>query len=109
MSRSSPCAIPTASSNASIGRGGSRSGSTPPPGRRQSPALPGRRSRTAAGPPISAAARAWTRQSISGRNLSPGAAIEGPAIIEEPTTTIVVDPGTRTRLSEAGNFILEAC
>ena len=44
-----------------------------------------------------------------GRNLRPGAAIEGPAIIEEPTTTIVVDPGTRARLGGAGNFILEAC
>ena len=44
-----------------------------------------------------------------GRNLGPGAVIEGPAIIEEPTTTIVIDPGTRTRLSRAGNFILEAC
>ena len=44
-----------------------------------------------------------------GRNLGPGTVIEGPAIIEEPTTTIVVDPGTRTRLSRAGNFILEAC
>ena len=44
-----------------------------------------------------------------GRNLSPGAVIEGPAIVEEPTTTIVVDPGTRTRLSAGGNFILEAC
>ena len=44
-----------------------------------------------------------------GRNLCPGAVIEGPAIVEEPTTTIVVDPGTRTRLSPAGNFILEAC
>ena len=43
-----------------------------------------------------------------GRNLRPGAVIEGPAIVEEPTTTIVVDPGTRTRLSGAGNFIMEA-
>ena len=43
-----------------------------------------------------------------GRNLRPGAVIEGPAIVEEPTTTIVVDPGTRTRLSAGGNFILEA-
>ena len=44
-----------------------------------------------------------------GQNLRPGAAIEGPAIIEEPTTTIVVNPGTRARLSGADNFILEAC
>jgi len=43
-----------------------------------------------------------------GRNLSPGGVIEGPAIVEEPTTTIVVDPGTRTWLSDTGNFILEA-
>jgi N-methylhydantoinase A len=43
-----------------------------------------------------------------GKDLHPGATIEGPAIIEEPTTTIVVNPGMRARLSGADNFILEA-
>ena len=31
---------------------------------------------------------------------------EGPAIIEEPTTTVVVYPGTTARVSDAGNYIL---
>lgn len=41
-----------------------------------------------------------------GAGLKPGAAIAGPAIIEEPTTTIVVPPGFSARLSAAGNYIL---
>jgi N-methylhydantoinase A len=35
-----------------------------------------------------------------------GARIAGPAIIEEPTTTIVVYPGLSAVLSPAGNYIL---
>lgn len=38
--------------------------------------------------------------------LGLGAEIEGPAIIEEPTTTIVVYPGLSARLSAAGNYVL---
>jgi N-methylhydantoinase A len=38
--------------------------------------------------------------------LKPGAQIAGPAIIEEPTTTIVVYPGLSASLSAAGNYIL---
>ena len=41
-----------------------------------------------------------------GRMLKPGAQIAGPAIIEEPTTTIVVYPGLSASLSAAGNYIL---
>lgn len=41
-----------------------------------------------------------------GAALQPGAAIAGPAIIEEPTTTIVVHPGMRAELSAAGTYIL---
>lgn len=41
-----------------------------------------------------------------GDRLGFGAEIEGPAIIEEPTTTIVVYPGLSARLSVAGNYIL---
>ena len=41
-----------------------------------------------------------------GATLQPGARIEGPAIIEEPTTTIVVYPGLSAELSAAGNYIL---
>lgn len=42
-----------------------------------------------------------------GETLTPGAAIEGPAVIEEPTTTIVVYPGMRAHLSAAGAYILD--
>jgi N-methylhydantoinase A len=38
--------------------------------------------------------------------LNPGATITGPAIIEEPTTTIVIYPGMRAAVSDAGNYIL---
>ncbi|MBK1658395.1 hydantoinase/oxoprolinase family protein [Paracraurococcus ruber] len=41
-----------------------------------------------------------------GDGLAPGARIAGPAIIEEPTTTIVVPPGLSAALSAAGNYIL---
>lgn len=41
-----------------------------------------------------------------GENLHPGARIEGPAIIEEATTTIVVPPGLSAALSAEGNYIL---
>ncbi len=41
-----------------------------------------------------------------GERLLPGARIAGPAIIEEPTTTIVVPPGLSAALSAAGNYIL---
>ena len=39
--------------------------------------------------------------------LSPGAEIAGPAIIEEPTTTIVVYPGATARVTERQNYMLE--
>ena len=42
-----------------------------------------------------------------GEDLLPGALIDGPAIIEEPTTTIVVFPGTSARVGGSGSYILE--
>ena len=42
-----------------------------------------------------------------GEHLNTGAEITGPAIIEEPTTTIVVYPGMRAVLSAAGDYILD--
>jgi N-methylhydantoinase A len=42
-----------------------------------------------------------------GIDLSPGAKITGPAIIEEPTTTIVVYPGATARVTERRNYMLE--
>jgi N-methylhydantoinase A len=41
------------------------------------------------------------------RNLAPGLRIEGPAIIEEPTTTLVVFPNMSATMSAAGNYLLQ--
>jgi N-methylhydantoinase A len=38
-------------------------------------------------------------------DLKPGFKIFGPAIVEEPTTTLVVFPQTSTTVSGAGNYI----
>lgn len=51
--------------------------------------------------------RAVTAPIFIGGDLAPGAVIKGPAVIEEPTTTIVVYPGSTARVSAAGNFMLE--
>ena len=40
-------------------------------------------------------------------DLKIGMNIEGPAIVEEPTTTLVVYPGMSARISGAGNYILQ--
>jgi len=40
--------------------------------------------------------------------LSAGARVAGPAIIQEPTTTVVVYPGTSAEITPAGNYILHA-
>lgn len=42
-----------------------------------------------------------------GSDLSPGAQIDGPAIIEEPTTTIVVYPGSTAEVTARRNYLLE--
>ncbi len=42
-----------------------------------------------------------------GPDLVTGDKVAGPAIIEEPTTTIVVYPGMSARLSAAGDYILD--
>ena len=41
-----------------------------------------------------------------GEQLDVGAVIEGPAIIEEPTSTLVVYPGSTARVSAGGRYIL---
>ncbi|MGE3595978.1 MAG: hydantoinase/oxoprolinase family protein [Dehalococcoidia bacterium] len=41
-------------------------------------------------------------------DLRPGIRIAGPAIVEEPTTTLVVYPGMQVEISGAGNYILHA-
>lgn len=50
----------------------------------------------------------WTDTPIHlGQSLAAGAEIEGPAVIEEPTTTVVVFPGMTARRSAAGNYLLQ--
>ena len=42
-----------------------------------------------------------------GATLPRGARIEGPALIREPTTTIVAYPGSVVTVSALGNYLLE--
>lgn len=39
-------------------------------------------------------------------DLSPGTQVAGPAIIEEPTTTLVVFPGMSATVADSGNYLL---
>ena len=43
----------------------------------------------------------------SGAHLTPGTSIAGPAIIREPTTTVVVYPGSTATVTPLGNYLLE--
>jgi N-methylhydantoinase A len=40
-------------------------------------------------------------------SLAPSAELEGPAIVQSPITTIVVDPGARARRTAAGSIVIE--
>ncbi|QEC46362.1 hydantoinase/oxoprolinase family protein [Baekduia soli] len=44
---------------------------------------------------------------FDGPSLQPGAVIRGPAVIEEPTTTIVVYPEATARVTATKNYLLE--
>jgi N-methylhydantoinase A len=44
---------------------------------------------------------------LDGSTIPARTEIRGPTIIEEPTTTIVVEPGTYGHLSENGNYVFE--
>ena len=41
-----------------------------------------------------------------GAKLGAGAAISGPAIIEEVTTTVVIEPGWTARLDASGSYVI---
>jgi N-methylhydantoinase A len=41
---------------------------------------------------------------FDGSRLGPGAAVEGPALVEEPFTVVVLPPGQSARLDEHGNY-----
>ena len=50
----------------------------------------------------------WTVAALHDRpGLVPGAGINGPAVIIEPTGTVVVEPGWNARVDGAGNLILD--
>ena len=42
-----------------------------------------------------------------GEDLVPGDVIAGPAVIEEPTTTIVVYPRSRVTVTAYGHYLIE--
>jgi N-methylhydantoinase A len=42
-----------------------------------------------------------------GEEIGPGVTLAGPAIIDEPTTTIVVYPGSSARVTDLHNYLLE--
>ena len=42
-----------------------------------------------------------------GPSLAAGTSIVGPAILREPTTTVVVYPGSRVVVTQRGNYLLE--
>lgn len=44
---------------------------------------------------------------FSGADVRPGGRITGPAVIEEPTTTIVVPPGARAIVLPTGDYLIE--
>jgi N-methylhydantoinase A len=73
------------------------------------PALP-RLPRKAAGSPRLGARKAFFRGRFvatpvfDGTRMTPGRAIAGPAIVEEPFTTIVVYPGQRATVDAFGNY-----
>jgi N-methylhydantoinase A len=53
-------------------------------------------------------AGAWREAAVFARlDLPAGAAIPGPAVLEQPDTTIYVDPGLSARVDALGNVILE--
>ncbi len=39
--------------------------------------------------------------------LTPGTVVEGPGVVAEETSTIVVHPGTRLTVTAQGNYLLE--
>ncbi len=55
---------------------------------------------------FSASGKAQRTPVYDGARLGAGATVEGPAIIEEVTTTIVVEPGWSARLDSSGSYVI---
>jgi N-methylhydantoinase A len=50
----------------------------------------------------------WLQAAVFARLALPaGAVIEGPAVLEQPDSTILIEPGLRGRVDRFGNLILE--
>jgi N-methylhydantoinase A len=45
---------------------------------------------------------------FDGDRTGPGDVVDGPAVIREPTTTLVVYPGSRVSVSPLGNYVLDS-
>ena len=43
----------------------------------------------------------------AGSDLHPGAVVAGPAIVVEPTTTLVIDPGAVARVTALGSYLID--
>ncbi len=78
------------------------------------PALPAEPAGSAAPPAPRRTQRAYFGEAGSldapfylGDDLAPGMVLDGPAIVEEPTTTIVVYPGSAARVTRGRNYLLE--
>jgi N-methylhydantoinase A len=46
-------------------------------------------------------------QTWQGDQLSPGSTVQGPALVIEPTTTILVSPGSKLKLTAANTYLME--
>ena len=105
-SASSPSASPDSTSSASTGRDARR----PLPETRARARRARRSPRTRAGlrPPAHGSGRGAARHAmLQGRGLSAGHSLAGPAIIEEPTTTVVVYPGWLATVTATGDYLAE--
>ncbi len=56
---------------------------------------------------VKLAGQAVTATFADRASLAPGFALDGPAVIEEPTATTVVPPGWRARVLESGDIMIE--
>ncbi|HLK13032.1 MAG TPA: hydantoinase/oxoprolinase family protein [Candidatus Binatia bacterium] len=75
------------------------------------PALPRLRRRARANPRLGArraffAGRYVSVPTYDGQRLGPGQTVLGPAIVEEPFTTVVVYPGQRATVDAFGNYVI---
>ena len=49
----------------------------------------------------------WTAQRYERLSLPVGAVVQGPAILEQPDTTVWLEPGFEGRVDKLGNLLVE--